>query len=81
MAQSVSFLMRLVRLVGVQPWLRLGIRRRFVRALFPEGTVSERHFSTGFRGYRYDGSFSSNIDWQVFFFGDTNWLNWPSSRT
>jgi FkbM family methyltransferase len=69
MAQSVSFLMRLVRLVGIQPWLRLGLRRRLVRALFPEGTVSERRFSTSFRGYRYDGSFSSNIDWQVFFFG------------
>lgn len=61
--------MRAMRALGTQQWLRLGLRRRAVKAFFPEGSVPERRFSVPFRGYRYEGSFASNIDWQVFFFG------------
>lgn len=67
--EGVDWKMRLVRMVGRMQWLRLGLRRRFVKMFYPPESAPEREFLVDFRGLKYRGTLASFIDWHVFFFG------------
>jgi FkbM family methyltransferase len=59
----------LLRFVGHQRWLRVGVRNRLIRNFVNHRHSSSFEFDCDFFGLRYSGDLSSYIDWQVYFFG------------
>ncbi|MEM7540210.1 MAG: FkbM family methyltransferase [Pseudomonadota bacterium] len=59
----------LLRLLGHQRWLRVGIRNRICRAFLKPDGVVDFPFTKPFFGFRYRGNLRSTIDWTVYFFG------------
>jgi len=60
---------RLARYIGHLSWLRLGIRRRLVRALAPQERVASAAFDTTHFAGRYRGDIANAQEWHVYFFG------------
>lgn len=59
----------LLRLVGRQAWLRLGVRRRLICTFVPPDNTAPFRFQVPFCGITYRGNISNFIEWHIFFFG------------
>ena len=66
---SKEKIFRLLRWLGTQNWLRLGIRMRIIHALCNPNTVAPYKFETTLGRFRYKGDLAKYLDWNVYFFG------------
>ena len=65
----MSFLYRLLRLLGHQGWVRFGIRSRIIKFFInPERRVNFK-FKVDYFGAIYPGSLDNLVDYNVYFFG------------
>lgn len=55
--------------VGQAQWLRLGLRRRIVKAFYPPDRIAPEAFTTDFHESRYSGDLANVQEWHVYFFG------------
>lgn len=60
-----TIVQKMFRWIGMQHWLRLGIRYRILRLMKKTG----QKFIVPFGRYTYSGSLDNYIDWHVFFYG------------
>lgn len=60
---------RLARLLGHMPYLRLGLRRRLVKALAAHDKVPPASFEAAHFGGLYRGDIANAQEWHVYFFG------------
>ena len=59
----------LLRLLGRQEYIRLGIRDRIIRACHNPDTAKSEEFAVPFFGSTYKGNLNSYLDWTVFYYG------------
>lgn len=59
----------LLRFLGHQEYLRLGIRDRIIRFCHHPDTAKSEEFAVPFFGATYRGNFNSYLDWTVFYYG------------
>lgn len=69
MNRGSSSLRYLLRKIGTAGWIRLGVRRRIVSALYPSETAKPTPFNVPFHGVRYRGNIATAQEWHVYFFG------------
>lgn len=60
---------KLLRSLGRQRWLRFGVRDRIMRALHNPDTCKPQAFEVSFYGKKYNGDFSTFLDWSTYYFG------------
>ena len=59
----------LLRFLGRQEYIRLGIRDRIIRACHNPDTAKSEEFAAPFFGSTYKGNLNSFLDWTVFYYG------------
>ena len=59
----------LLRFLGHQEYLRLGVRDRIIRACHSPDAAGSEEFTVPFFGWTYKGNFNSYLDWTVFYYG------------
>lgn len=60
---------QVARFLGHQQWLRLGLRRRMVRAIAPLDRLAPAKFDSRHFAGRYRGDIANAQEWHVYFFG------------
>lgn len=59
----------ILRFIGHQDYLRLGVRSRIIRLFHDYDTAKHEEFVVPFFGYTYRGDFATYLDWSVYYFG------------
>ncbi|MCS6882529.1 MAG: hypothetical protein RMK84_01260 [Oscillochloridaceae bacterium] len=59
----------LLRFVGRQEWLRVGLRYYTINRFVNPKRSGSRHFEVNFYGLKYKGDLGQYIDWWVYYFG------------
>jgi hypothetical protein len=58
-----------LRCLGHQEWLPLGVRLRALNLLYNPETTPSKHFKVDCFGFQYPGDLACYFDWWVYFFG------------
>src|SRR5882762_3418698 len=62
-------ILRFLRALGHQDWIRYGIRNRLIRRFCNPNTVDSHEFEMDFFGSIYRGNLNCHLDWCAYFFG------------
>lgn len=65
----MTIIRSLLRTLGRQEYIRLGIRDRILRACHDPDKAKSEEFSAPFFGATYKGNLNSYLDWTVFYYG------------
>ncbi len=59
----------ILRLLGHQDWIRMGIRNKIIRHFVTPGKTDNYEFKVNYFGFTYRGNLNNMIDWSVYFLG------------